>query len=67
MPVPPLELLLPAILVGVAFLGYCYFDLYRVAETRFLPKWAWGVLCALSIPFGGIAYLLLGRGHTSHA
>jgi hypothetical protein len=54
--------LLPLILLGVAFVGYCLYDLIR-HEVRYLPKWAWALICVLSIPIGGIVYLLVGREH----
>ena len=57
---PPFEALLPLILLAVAFVGYCLYDLSR-APVQHLPKWAWALLCVLSVPLGGIAYLLFGR------
>ena len=29
--------------------------------VRYLPKWAWALVIVLSIPIGGVAYLLVGR------
>ena len=46
----------------LGFAVYCLFDLSR-SEVRYLPKWAWAVLCVVSIPVGGIVYLLAGRVH----
>ena len=43
---------------------FCLVDLIRADKVRFLPKWAWAILClgiGLTIPFGGILYLLAGR------
>jgi hypothetical protein len=60
---PPLVL----ILVGVPALGFvafCLVDLARAQEVRYLPKWGWAILCmgiGLTIPFGGIAYLVFGK------
>ena len=51
----------PIIVVAVAFVGYCLFDLWR-NEPRLLPRWAWALICVLSVPLGGVVYLLLGRG-----
>jgi Phospholipase_D-nuclease N-terminal len=51
----------PVIILMVAFVGYCLFDLSR-NEVRHLPKWLWAVIVIISIPVGGIIYLLLGRG-----
>lgn len=50
----------PIIVVALAFVGYCWWDLSR-SEVRWLPKWAWAIVCAVSIPLGGIVYLLAGR------
>lgn len=50
----------PLILLAVVIVGYALFDLAR-SEVRYLPKWAWAMLCILSIPFGAIVYLLVGR------
>jgi hypothetical protein len=57
----PLEIVIPLLVVGVAFLAYCYVDIARIPATRYLPKWAWCIVCIISIPLGGIAYLLVGR------
>jgi hypothetical protein len=54
--------LLPLVLLGVAFVGYCLCDLFR-HQVRYLPKWAWALICVISIPVGGIVYLLVGRDH----
>lgn len=58
----PVAALAPVAVLVVAFVGYCLFDLSR-AEVRYLPKWAWAVLCVVSIPVGGIVYLLVGKAH----
>lgn len=52
----------PLIALAVAFLAYCLYDLGR-SEVRYLPKWAWALICLVSIPVGGIIYLALGRAH----
>jgi hypothetical protein len=51
---------IPLILLSLAFVGYCLFDIYRSA-VRYLPKWAWVLICLASVPFGGIVYLIMGR------
>ncbi len=35
-------------------------DLAR-SPVRYLPKWAWVLICLASIPLGGIIYLTVGR------
>lgn len=50
----------PLLVVVVAFVAYCLVDLVR-HDVRYLPKWAWALVCMLSVPLGGIVYLLVGR------
>ncbi len=57
----------PVLVVALAFLAYCWVDLARSGRTRYLPKWAWGIICAISIPLGGIIYLVLGRTRSHDA
>jgi Phospholipase_D-nuclease N-terminal len=56
----PWAALLPVLLLMLAFVGYCLVDLAR-HEVRYLPKWAWAIICLVSIPFGSLVYLLVGR------
>jgi hypothetical protein len=56
----PWAALLPVLLLVLAFVGYCLVDLAR-HEVRYLPKWAWAIICLVSIPFGSLVYLLVGR------
>ena len=60
MPVPP-SALFPLVIVLLAFAGYCWYDIIRSQRVRYLPKWLWMVICIVSIPLGGIIYLLVGR------
>jgi hypothetical protein len=50
----------PIIVLAVAFVGYCLFDLSR-NQPRLLPRWAWALICVVSVPLGGVVYLLVGR------
>ena len=59
---PPLAALLPVLLVVVGFIGFCLVDLIRRPAVRYLPRWAWGLICCISVPLGGIIYLVVGRG-----
>jgi hypothetical protein len=52
--------LVPLVLVAVGFVVFCLVDLARAGEVRYLPKWAWAVICVVSVPLGGIVYLALG-------
>ncbi len=56
----PWAALAPLIILTVAFVAYCLYDITR-HEVEHLPKWAWAVICVLSVPLGGIIYLLIGR------
>ena len=56
----PWAAIAPLIVIAVAFVGYCLYDLSR-SQVRHLPKWAWALVCVLSIPVGGIVYLTIGR------
>ena len=58
----PAAALAPLVLLAVGFVGFCLYDLSR-AHVRYLPKWAWALICVLSVPAGGIVYLLVGREH----
>ena len=53
--------LAPDIVAAVGFVVFCLVDIAR-HEVRHLPKWLWALICVLSIPLGGIVYLLVGRG-----
>lgn len=50
----------PVLVLLAAFLIYCLYDLSR-SEVQHLPRWAWAVVCLISVPLGGIIYLTLGR------
>jgi hypothetical protein len=58
----PWAAIVPLAVFGIAFVGYCLFDLRR-GDVRYLPKWAWALICVVSIPAGGILYLAIGRDH----
>jgi hypothetical protein len=58
----PWAAIAPLILLAVAFVSYCLFDLAR-NDVRYLPKWGWALVCVASVPVGGIVYLLVGREH----
>lgn len=56
-----IEILIPILVIGLAFLVFCYIDIIRSAGARYLPKWVWAIICTISIPLGGILYLIFGR------
>ena len=56
----PWKALAPIVVAAAAFIGYCLYDLSR-SGVKHLPKWAWALICIISVPAGGIVYLLVGR------
>jgi uncharacterized integral membrane protein len=56
----PWAALAPVLALLLAFVVYCLVDMAR-GEVKYLPKWAWALICFASVPFGGIIYLLVGR------
>lgn len=57
-----LAALVPLLLVAAAFDAFCLVDLVRADDVRYLPKWGWAlIICLISAPIGGIAYLVAGR------
>ena len=53
----------PVIVLLIAFVVFCIVDITR-HDVKYLPKWLWIVICLVSIPLGGIIYLLIGRAHS---
>ena len=58
----PWAALVPVLVVAVGFVVYCLVDLAR-SPVRYLPKWAWALICFFSVPIGGIVYLVVGKEH----
>jgi len=55
-------LVLAAVVVlAVAWEVFCLRDLARADRVRYLPKWGWAIVCLISIPWGGLVYVILGR------
>jgi hypothetical protein len=50
-----------AVMLAVAWEVFCLRDLVRADRARYLPKWAWAVVCLVSIPWGGLIYVIFGR------
>lgn len=51
----------PLLLLAVGFVVWVLVDIARADAVAHLPKWAWAILTVVSIPLGGIVYLLVGR------
>jgi len=47
--------------LAVGFDVFCVVDIVRAAQVRYLPKWAWMLICLIQTPGGGIAYLSIGH------
>jgi hypothetical protein len=56
-----LRALAPLLLLALVLVAYALFDLVRAPAVRYLPKWAWALICVVSLPLGPLAYLMLGR------
>ena len=56
-----LRALAPLIVLAAALSLYALIDLVRAPAVRYLPKWAWALICVLTLPLGPLAYLTLGR------
>ncbi|MBA8760066.1 PLDc N-terminal domain-containing protein [Staphylococcus coagulans] len=56
-----LKIWIPIILILIIYLIVCFYDLFKIDKTKYLPKWIWGIIICISIPLGGIIYFLLGR------
>jgi hypothetical protein len=56
--------------LAAGFVVFCLVDLVRAEKVRYLPRWAWAILClgiGLTIPFGGILYLAIGKDRSPKA
>jgi hypothetical protein len=47
--------------LAIAFDYYCLNDLTHADVVLYLPPVAWAAIICVATPFGGIAYLILGR------
>ena len=56
----PWAALAPVFVIMLGFVVYCLWDVSR-SQVRYLPKWAWVLICLAQTPGGGIVYLCVGR------
>jgi hypothetical protein len=56
----PITALVPIIVVAVAYVAWIVRDILN-SEVKHLPKAAWIAIAVLSVPLGGIIYLLVGK------
>ncbi len=57
----PWAALAPLLLLAIGFVVWVLIDIARADTVAHLPKWAWAIISVISIPLGGIVYLLVGR------
>ena len=60
-PDPSHWLLIVAVPLAIGFDAFCLADIARAAQVRYLPKWAWVLICLIQCPLGGIMYLSIGH------
>jgi hypothetical protein len=58
---PPRWLLTLGLAAAIGFDAFCLADIAQAAQVRYLPKWAWALICLIQTPGGGIAYLSIGH------
>jgi hypothetical protein len=61
LPGPPGRLVTLVLALGICFDAFCLVDIARAAQVRYLPKWAWTLICLIQTPLGGIMYLSIGH------
>ncbi len=61
----PAVVLIPLFVLGAGFAAFCLVDIARAEDVRHLPRPAWAAICVVSIPLGGIIYLVAGRVSSS--
>lgn len=61
----PMAAILPLGLAWAGWLAYCLVAVVRAPAVRYLPRWAWALVCLLTVPLGGIAFLVLGRAEAA--
>jgi hypothetical protein len=59
----PIAALVPLLVAAIAFIAYCLVDLLR-SPVESPARWLWAALIVLSVPLGGLAWLLVGRART---
>lgn len=59
----PLLLAIPILVFYIIYLLVIFYDI-KVMSVKYLPKWLWFFVCAISVPVGGVVYFLVGRKGT---
>ncbi|MFK4893756.1 PLDc N-terminal domain-containing protein [Lactococcus petauri] len=55
------RIIVPLILLVCLYLGACFYSIFKSAHVKYLARWAWVLVCIISIPLGGILYFIVGR------
>lgn len=55
------RIIVPLILLVCLYLGACFYNIFKSSHVKYLPRWAWALVCIISIPLGGILYFIVGR------
>jgi hypothetical protein len=61
LPDPHGWLVMLGLALAFGFDAFCLVDISRAAEVRYLPKWAWALICLAQTPGGAIMYLSVGH------
>jgi len=61
LPIAALLTVLVVVVGAVAFTVYCLVDPARAEEVRSLSRGVWAAICLVSMPTGGIIYLMAGK------
>ena len=61
----PMAALVPLGLAWLGWLVYCLVAVVRAPAVRYLPRWAWALVCLVTVPIGGIVFLVLGRAEAA--
>jgi hypothetical protein len=56
-----MAVLIALAVAAVGFTAYCLVDLAVAADVRTLSRGVWAVICLVSMPTGGIIYLMAGK------
>ncbi|HEX6497907.1 MAG TPA: PLDc N-terminal domain-containing protein [Micromonosporaceae bacterium] len=49
------------LLVIATFEGYCLVDCARAEQVRYVNQWTWALIMLITMPLGGILYLVYGK------
>mgnify|MGYP000864182648 FL=1 len=59
-----LLIMIPIVILYLLYLFFCFLDIKK-NEVKHFSKIIWFIICAISVPVGGILYFVFGRkeGH----